>query len=110
ALSSSEGKIVTVTLQSFPALLDYLKRNPTEIQGKHFAIVIDEAHSSQSGEAADAVKDALRDLGLDADDEGDGASSVPADTDERLRRKAERRQKAANLSYFAFTATPKAKT
>ncbi|WP_030144302.1 type I restriction endonuclease subunit R [Glycomyces sp. NRRL B-16210] len=110
ALASSQGKIVTVTLQSFPALLDYLKRNPTEIHGKRFAIVIDEAHSSQSGQAADAVKDALRDLGLDADDDGTGAESAPVDLDDRLRRKAERRQKAPNLSYFAFTATPKAKT
>ncbi|MFF3842874.1 type I restriction endonuclease subunit R [Streptomyces sp. NPDC001930] len=108
ALSRETGKIVTVTLHSFPALLDYLQRNPTEIQGSTFAIVVDEAHSSQSGDAATAVRAALRDLGLDSDSDDAGATTVPLD--EKLKKKAEERSKAANLSYFAFTATPKAKT
>ncbi|WP_426367179.1 type I restriction endonuclease subunit R [Streptomyces sp. E-08] len=108
ALSRDTGKIVTVTLHSFPALLDYLKRNPTEIQGSTFAIVVDEAHSSQSGDAATAVRAALRDLGLDSDSDDAGATTVTLD--EKLKQKAEERSKAANLSYFAFTATPKAKT
>ena len=56
ALSQQTGKIVTVTLQTFPALVDYLKRNPTEIAGRRFAIIVDEAHSSQSGDAATAVQ------------------------------------------------------
>ncbi|XRQ08589.1 type I restriction endonuclease subunit R [Actinomadura welshii] len=106
ALSQQSGKIITVTLQTFPALLDFLKRNPTEIAGHRFAVVVDEAHSSQSGDAATAVKAALRDLGLDADDEDEGATTVEA----QLERKAEQRSQASNLSYFAFTATPKSKT
>ncbi|MET8437460.1 type I restriction endonuclease [Streptomyces sp900116325] len=108
ALSRDTGKIVTVTLHSFPALLDYLKRNPTEIKGTRFAIVVDEAHSSQSGDAATAVKAALRDLGLDSDSEDAGAATVTLD--DKLKAKAAERSPAANLSYFAFTATPKAKT
>ncbi|MEU9950597.1 type I restriction endonuclease [Streptomyces sp. NPDC047939] len=108
ALSRDAGKIVTVTLHSFPALIDYIERNPTEIKGTTFAIVIDEAHSSQSGDASTAVKAALRDLGLDADSEDQGAST--ATVYEKLKQKAAERSKAANLSYFAFTATPKAKT
>ncbi|MFB7605347.1 type I restriction endonuclease subunit R [Streptomyces gardneri] len=108
ALSRDTGKIVTVTLHSFPALLDYLQRNPTEIHGSTFAIVVDEAHSSQSGDAATAVRAALRDLGLDSDSDDAGATTVTLD--EKLKKKAEERSKAANLSYFAFTATPKAKT
>jgi hypothetical protein len=76
ALSRDTGKIVTVTLHSFPALLDYIKRNPTEIKGTRLAIVIDEAHSSQSGDAATAVKSALRELGLDSDSEDEGATTV----------------------------------
>ena len=71
ALSTSTKRIIVVTLQTFPALLDYLKREPTEIRGGRFAIVVDEAHSSQSGEAAKDVKKALRDLGLDTDDDSD---------------------------------------
>ncbi|MEV7110496.1 type I restriction endonuclease subunit R [Streptomyces anulatus] len=108
ALSRDTGKIVTVTLHSFPALLDYIQRNPTEIKGTSFAIIVDEAHSSQSGDAATAVRAALRDLGLDSDSEDQGATAVTLD--EKLKKKAAERSKAANLSYFAFTATPKAKT
>ncbi|MFC8592401.1 type I restriction endonuclease subunit R [Streptomyces atroolivaceus] len=108
ALSRDTGKIVTVTLHSFPALLDYIQRSPTEIKGTSFAIIVDEAHSSQSGDAATAVRAALRDLGLDSDSEDQGATAVTLD--EKLKKKAAERSRAANLSYFAFTATPKAKT
>ncbi|WP_428962219.1 hypothetical protein [Micromonospora fluostatini] len=54
----------------------------------------------------------LRDLGLDPDSPDPGATSAPAEPDvgKRLRARARRRQRAANLSYFAFTATPKHKT
>jgi type I restriction enzyme R subunit len=111
ALSRETGKIVTVTLHTFPALIDYLKRNPTEIAGSRFAIIVDEAHSSQSGDAATAVRATLRDLGLDSDDEEAGAAAARADdTDSKLRRKAVQRGQSPNLSYFAFTATPKHKT
>ncbi|MFF7243081.1 type I restriction endonuclease subunit R [Embleya sp. NPDC008237] len=114
ALSRDTGKIVTVTLHSFPALLDYLQRNPMEIQGSRFAIIVDEAHSSQSGDAATAVRSALRDLGLDSDSDDAGATTVEAPAaatlDEQLKKRAAERSRAANLSYFAFTATPKAKT
>ncbi|MDK0523297.1 type I restriction endonuclease [Streptomyces sp. ML-6] len=108
ALSRDAGKIITVTLHSFPALIDYIQRNPTEIKGTNFAIVVDEAHSSQSGGAATDVRAVLRDLGLDSDSEDQGTTTVTVD--EKLRKKATERSQAANLSYFAFTATPKAKT
>lgn len=108
ALSRDTGKIVTVTLHSFPALIDYIVRNPTEIKGTNFAIIVDEAHSSQSGGAATDVRAVLRDLGLDSDSSDQGATAVTVD--EKLRKKATARSQAANLSYFAFTATPKAKT
>ncbi|MDI3402427.1 type I restriction endonuclease subunit R [Streptomyces cavernicola] len=108
ALSRDTGKIVTVTLHSFPALLDYLKRNPTELKGSRFAIIIDEAHSSQSGDAATDVRAALRDLGLDSDSDDAGATTTPVE--KKLKRKALERSRATNLSYFAFTATPKSKT
>jgi type I restriction enzyme R subunit len=116
ALARETGKIVTVTLHTFPALVEYLKRNPTEIHGRSFAIIIDEAHSSQSGDAADAVQKVLRDLGLDPDSADAGATSASADEVEAkdleaaLTARARQRQRAANLSYFAFTATPKHKT
>ncbi|WP_174185017.1 type I restriction endonuclease subunit R [Nocardia barduliensis] len=108
ALNEESGKIIPITLQTFPALLDYLRRNEAELRHGRFAIIIDEAHSSQSGDAATAVRAALRDLGLDADDDEAGATELTVA--DRLKRKAEDRSKAHNMSYFAFTATPKAKT
>ncbi|GAA3740006.1 type I restriction enzyme R subunit [Spinactinospora alkalitolerans] len=121
ALSSQAGKIVIVTLQTFPALLDYLKREPVEIRGSRFAIVVDEAHSSQSGDAAADVKRVLRDLGLDADDDTDdsgdndssgdhGGAAETDPTTKALTESAKARGRSRNLSYFAFTATPKHKT
>ncbi|RKT83450.1 DEAD/DEAH box helicase [Saccharopolyspora antimicrobica] len=114
ALSQETGKIVTVTLHTFPALLDYLRRNPTEIKGSRFAIVVDEAHSSHSGDAASDVRKVLRGLGLDADDDSGEPGAVTAEaedsTDAKLKKRAEDRGQSPNLSYFAFTATPKAKT
>ncbi|MDG4829314.1 type I restriction endonuclease [Solwaraspora sp. WMMD1047] len=112
ALSQETGKIVTVTLHTFPALVDYLRRSPTEIRGSRFAVIVDEAHSSQSGDAAASVKGVLRDLGLDADSDDAGATSAagPDRVDRKLAASARRRQRSADLSYFAFTATPKSKT
>lgn len=111
ALSSASGKILTVTLQTFPALVDYLRANPVEIQGRRFAIIVDEAHSSQSGDAATAVRKTLRGMGLDADDDDQGATSATAwGTEAKLKAQAAERGHSANLSYFAFTATPKHKT
>ena len=111
-LSRESGKIVTVTLHTFPALLAYLRENPTEIAGSRFAIIVDEAHSSQTGDAAVAVRAALRDLGLDADTEEAGATVAPAEdaTVQALISRAAQRSHSPNLSYFAFTATPKHKT
>ncbi|QOC92185.1 type I restriction endonuclease subunit R [Micromonospora craniellae] len=112
ALSQETGKIVTVTLATWPALKDYLQRNPTEIRGSRFAIVVDEAHSSQAGEAATDVRRVLRDLGLDTDSDEAGATSAagPRTAEEKLAASVRKRQRSANISYFAFTATPKAKT
>jgi len=119
ALAQETAKILIVTLQTFPALLVYLRSAPVDIRGRRFAIVVDEAHSSQSGEAATDVKKVLRDLGLDADDEETGAAEAEVEseagasaptTDELLAESARSRGRSENLSYFAFTATPKHKT
>jgi type I restriction enzyme R subunit len=112
ALSRETGKIVTVTLHTFPALVEYLKRTPTEIQGSRFALIVDEAHSSQSGDAATSVRAVLRDLGLDSESDEQGATSAkaPQKAEAKLAASARRRQQSGNLSYFAFTATPKHKT
>ncbi|GAA3621829.1 DEAD/DEAH box helicase family protein [Kineosporia mesophila] len=111
ALSSESGSIVTVTLQTFPALVDYLRREPTEIKGRRFAVIVDEAHSSQSGEAAGKVREVLGEFGLDGDSEDMGATeAAPSSVGEKLKAEARKRKGSGNISYFAFTATPKAKT
>ncbi|MGZ3689507.1 MAG: type I restriction endonuclease subunit R, partial [Bdellovibrionota bacterium] len=94
-------KIIVSTVQKFPFILDEIA---TEA-GRTFAIVIDEAHSSQGGKTSAAMSQAL---GKTADDE-DGPD--PEDTvNEALEKRMASRKLLANASYFAFTATPKNKT
>jgi type I restriction enzyme, R subunit len=98
-----EGKkIIVSTVQKFPFILDEIATEG----GKTFAIVIDEAHSSQGGKTAAAMSQALGDQ---AQDEEAGAD--PEDTvNEVLAKRMAARKMLTNASYFAFTATPKNKT
>ncbi|NJC71239.1 type I restriction endonuclease subunit R [Planosporangium thailandense] len=96
ALQSETAKVVITTMQKFPFILDKVNG----LKGKRFAIVVDEAHSSQSGESAAALKKVLVKLGTD---------DIDADAD-LLTASALARGKHNTLSYFAFTATPKPKT
>ena len=98
----SGKKIIISTVQKFPLILD-------EIGGEHrrrrFAIVIDEAHSSQGGRTSAAMTQALSEAG------GTGGEGDEEETDEdRINRLMESRKLLTNASYFAFTATPKHKT
>ncbi|KAB7627752.1 type I restriction endonuclease subunit R [Alkalilimnicola sp. S0819] len=93
--------IIVVTLQTFPALYEALDKRPA-LKGRSFAVIADEAHSSQTGSAANKLK-AL--LGADAAELGEEPSAEDLlDAAVAARRPAER------ISYYAFTATPKAKT
>jgi type I restriction enzyme R subunit len=101
ANSSKRKKIIVSTVQKFPFILDEIATEP----GRSFAIVIDEAHSSQGGKTSAAMSQAL---GKTQDDE-DGPD--PEDTvNEALEKRMASRKLLANASYFAFTATPKNKT
>ena len=91
-------KIIIVTVQTFPAALDKIG---SEHRGKKFAIIIDEAHSSQGGRASAAVSMALSTAGEEEEDET---------TEDQINRIMEARKLLPNASYFAFTATPKNKT
>lgn len=96
ALTGSTARIIITTQQKFPHILDKV----SQLGSKHYAIVVDEAHSSQSGESTAALKRALgRHGGDDLDEDGDLLTSS-----------ALARSRQPNLSYFAFTATPKPKT
>ncbi len=99
-LIQSGKKIIITTVQKFPFVLEEISKE-REHRGRHFAIVIDEAHSSQGGRASAAVSMALSQAGAEEDDE------TAEDTINRI---MESRKLLPNASYFAFTATPKPKT
>lgn len=98
-------KIVTSTLQKFPVIVDTIE----ETKGRKFAVIIDEAHSSQSGESAADLRQVLT---LDEAAQAEEAAEKAFETTEDLliKRMRARRVKAPNMSFFAFTATPKQKT
>lgn len=93
-------KIIVSTVQKFPFILDEIA---TEAD-KTFAIVIDEAHSSQGGKTSAAMSEALTSKAKD-----DGADPEDAVNDALEKRMAARKM-LKNASYFSFTATPKPKT
>ena len=94
-----EGKrIVITTVQKFRFILDAIG---DEHRGRSFAIIIDEAHSSQGGRTSAAVSMALGAAGAEGEDET---------TEDVINRLMESRRMLTNASYFAFTATPKNKT
>jgi len=91
-------KIVITTVQKFPFILDDIGN---QHRNRRFAILIDEAHSSQGGKASAAVSMALSAAGAEEDEET---------TEDIVNRIMEARKLLPNASYFAFTATPKNKT
>jgi len=95
-------KIIISTVQKFPFILDEIA---TE-SGRTFAIIIDEAHSSQGGKTSAAMSQALGAPGEDEDAGPDPEDTVNAALEKRMAA----RKMLANASYFAFTATPKNKT
>ncbi len=104
ALETGE-KIVITTLQKFPFIVDSIGNLP----GKNFAVIIDEAHSSQTGEGAANLREALTTSSLDEAAQQD--AEEPETTEEMILKKLRSRKvKTDNISFFAFTATPKQKT
>ena len=96
--------IIIVTIQTFPYALDAISDRKS-LQGKSFAIIADEAHSSQAGGASNKLKEMLSQAELAEVAEG---ASVSAE--DILAAETKARAEAANISFFAFTATPKATT
>ena len=100
-------KIIISTLQKFGYIGEI-----AELNGKRFAIIVDEAHSSQSGENVKDLKvslttdEALKDLISQDDENGEPKHSV----EKELEKIMASRQQLPHLSFFAFTATPKPKT
>lgn len=89
-------KIIITTVQKFPFIVDGIG----QLSDRNFAVIIDEAHSSQSGVAADKVNQTLT---------GNG-DEEPEDVQDQILAAMAARKMSKNASYFAFTATPKPAT
>lgn len=119
ALASSTPIIVS-TLQKFPFVAETLeklnKENPgaeglnIATQGKRFAVIVDEAHSSQSGETAMDMKYVLNKEGIEEEAANYVAENDEDESEDGVIREMLKRGKQPNISFFAFTATPKYKT
>lgn len=98
----SGTNIVVTTLHKFSYIMDKID----DVEDRNYAIIVDEAHSSQTGSHARHLREGLTSAEADADvlDEAED------EFDEELIRHMEKRRNTPNLSFFAFTATPKAKT
>jgi type I restriction enzyme R subunit len=88
-------KIIITTIQKFPFIVDGI----ADLSDKRFAVIIDEAHSSQSGTAADKMNEAM---GKGAEDGGE-----EEDAQDAILKAMQARKMKGNASYLAFTATPK---
>ena len=99
--------IVVTTLQKFP----FIAGEIGELPGRRFALIVDEAHSSQSGEGTQGLKSVLAVRSLEeAESEEAGDVSPEEELDNTVLAELEKRKHLPNVSTFAFTATPKPKT
>ncbi|MBP5622213.1 MAG: type I restriction endonuclease subunit R, partial [Thermoguttaceae bacterium] len=101
-------RIIVTTLQKFPVIYDQVDA----AKGRNYAIIVDEAHSSQTGLSATKLKVALAEIedALKEYAEIEGQAEEENDPDDKLVREMASHGKHKNLSFFAFTATPKDKT
>src|SRR5690554_6091814 len=104
---ASNTRIIIVTIQTFPALFDALDKRPQLAEG-NYAVIADEAHSSQTGSSANKLKALLAAAGETV--EGDSGSELEISAEAMLEAAVASRRPSERISYYAFTATPKAKT
>jgi type I restriction enzyme R subunit len=112
ALEGERARIIITTLQKFPFVLDKV----ADLPARNYAVVIDEAHSSQTGESAKDLRLALgageeQELtAAEAEDSGLLAAAIDPVEDALAKSVGARSSRQSNISYFAFTATPKGRT
>lgn len=104
---NSGVRIIVTTLQKFPVIYQEV-----DAAGRNYAIIVDEAHSSQTGSSAMKLKSALADTeeALREYAEIEGKSEDEIDQNDKVVQEMLTHGKHKNLSFFAFTATPKAAT
>ena len=104
-----EAKIIVTTLQKFPHVI----KKVGAMKGRRFAVIIDEAHSSQSGKSAVQLREALSKEGFDAEARELGeedAEDKEISSEDLIAKLMASRKRPPNVSFYAFTATPKSKT
>ena len=101
-------RIIVTTLQKFPVIYQEVDK----VEGRNFAVIVDEAHSSQTGSSAIKLKTALADTeaALREYAEIEGKAEDEIDRSDKIVQEIITQGKHPNLSFFAFTATPKAQT
>lgn len=99
-------RIIVTTLQKFPVIYQEVDKQ----NGRNFAIIVDEAHSSQTGSSALKLKTALADTEAALREYAEIEGKAEEDPDDKLLQEMINHGKHKNLSFFAFTATPKDKT
>jgi len=116
ALEGNAARVIITTLQKFPVVAELAAKAAAEgeakgVVGRRFAVIVDEAHSSTSGDSVAKLKTVLTGQEELEDAETSEAAVETADEpDALLLASAKNRGKKKNLSFFAFTATPKPKT
>lgn len=100
------SNIIITTLQKFPFILEKIG----DLKASKYAVIIDEAHSSQGGEATKKMKEVLSAQSLEEAQAEEVDSALDEDAEDEIRKSMLARGKQDNLSFFAFTATPKPKT
>lgn len=100
--------IIITTLQKFPFVIDKVG----ELPDRKYAVIVDEAHSSQGGEASKKMKEVLASKSLEDAEKDDTAEYISGDdlVSVQIEQSAAARGQQTNISFFAFTATPKYKT
>jgi type I restriction enzyme R subunit len=93
--------IIIVTIQTFPFVMEEIQKHAS-LKTRNFAIIADEAHSSQTGTSARKLREVLKSEQIDEDAE--------LSAEDMIDLALEARRGSKNLSYYAFTATPKTRT
>lgn len=104
---SRGAKVIVTTLQKFPFVMGKLNEMP---KGSKYAIIMDEAHSSQTGMTSTKMKDMLTYKSLEEAESVDVRGEELLDVDDQIAEVLAAYERRQNLSLFAFTATPKKKT
>lgn len=111
ALETKAARIIITTIQTFPVVA----KTATDLAGSRFAIIVDEAHSGQSGETSKDLKLVLGGGNpvdaLQAAEQFDSSNLViEASFEDLIEKSVDARGRSENITFFAFTATPKSKT